>query len=193
MKTNLPAHRYDLFIKAFEKKVTAAQAAIDALRAMEQPYNTVKDAMEAARLPNEQHIHMEARSIAVSVGATPKDTLAGLEGLAAAIGHRLLAAGMHRDGKPSTSHGGCACCLWFVWQCKTERAGPFQVRLYVHVPTDGMLDCEVVKTERRTVEDHYELKRLELPAYAAPAHLARTQSESRDVARAAVTDDDIAF
>jgi hypothetical protein len=188
MKTNLPAIRYDLFIKAFEKKVTAAQAAIEALRAMEQPYNTVKDAMEAARLPNEQHIHMEARSISVSLQATPADTLAGLEALAAAIGQRLLGAGMHGDGQPATSHGGCACCLWFVWQCKTERAGPFQVRLYVHVPDDGMLDCEVVKTERRTVEDHYELRRIEIPGRPAPEHFSRTKSDGLEAARAELED-----
>ena len=55
MKTtrNVPALRYDLFIKAFEKEVTAAQSRIKAIEAMEQPYNLVKEALEAAKLPND--------------------------------------------------------------------------------------------------------------------------------------------
>lgn len=193
MKTNLPAYRYDLFIKAFEKKVTAAQAAIEALRAMEQPYNVVKDAMEAARLPNDQQMNMDAKSIGVHLHATPADTLRGLETLAQTIGQRLLAAGMHGDGNPATSHGGSSCCLWFAWNCKTERVGGFQVRLYVSVPHTGLRDCEVIKSERHTVETDYQLKRIEPPRHAAPEHFSRTQSDGLDVARAALNDDEIAF
>jgi hypothetical protein len=149
--------------------------------------------MEAVRLPNEQTMHMEARAIAVHLHATPTDTLDGFETLAQTIGQRLLAAGMHRDGEPATSHGGSMCCLWFAWQCKTEWTGSFQVRLYVSVPTDGLRDCTWVKTERRTVETNYELKRIEPPTYTAPAHFASTQSDSLDIARAALCDDDTIF
>jgi hypothetical protein len=193
VKTNLPAIRYDLFIKAFEKKVTAAQAAIEALRVMEQPYNVVKDAMESARLPNDQHMNMDARSIGVMLHATQADSLEALETLAQTIGQRLFAAGMHHDGDPATSHGGSSCCLWFAWNCNTERAGSFQVRLYVSVPTAGLRDCEVIKSERQTVETDFQLKRIEPPRHAAPEHLSRTQSDGLDVVRAALDDDETAF
>jgi hypothetical protein len=181
---NLPSLRYDIFIKAFEKKVAAAQAAIEAVRSMEQPYNAVKDAMEAARLPNDQSINIDARAISVHLQATPADTLAGLEALAMTIGRGLLAVGMHRDGEPATSHGGSSCCLWFCWSCRTERAGSFQVRLYVGVPHNGLRDCEVIKSERHTVEADYQLKRIELPSHPAPSNI-KTTADRREAALAA--------
>jgi hypothetical protein len=55
-----------------------------------------------------------------------------------------------------------------------------------------MRDCEVVKSDRHTVETDYQLKRIEAPAHAAPAHFARAQSDGLEVARAALNDE-VAF
>jgi hypothetical protein len=145
------------------------QREIERLRAMEQPYNIVKEAMEAARLPNDQHITMDPAYIGVSVTATPADSLSYFESLAEMIGQRLVANRMHKDGMPATRHGGCACCLWFTWRCEVpphKRA--FQARLYVALPISGLTDCDVIECTRTSVDIEYEVRRKEPATYRAP-------------------------
>jgi len=162
---NLPALTYDVFIKAFEKKVTAAQLAIDRLRKVEAPYNVVKEVMEAARLPNDQDLVMDPGYVCARVTATPDDSLEAFEELAARIGERLKKAKLHPDGIPATSHGGLTCCLWFIWHCPT-----FDVRMLVLVPEKGMRDVRVTAHDRRTVERQYLIVRVQRRAagWAAP-------------------------
>jgi ribosome-associated translation inhibitor RaiA len=178
MTKNLPAYRYELFTKAFEKRVTAAQQAIDQLRKLEAPYNLLKDAMEAERLPNEQHIIMDSGRVSVHVTATSYDSLEAFEALASRLGKRLRDAKMHRDGVPATSHGGTVCCLWFRWMC-----GAFMVTIFVNVPTAGMRDVAVTVRERQTIETEYVLQRIEPPSYPAPANFKNGTSTPSELAR----------
>jgi hypothetical protein len=178
MTRNLPAHSYDVFIKAFEQKVTAAQLAIERLRKVEAPYNILKEVMEAARLPNDQSIVMDPGYVSVHITATPDDSLEAFEALASCIGERLLKARLHGDGVPATSHGGSLCCLWFLWCCDA-----FDVRLLVHVPAKGMRDVEVAARDRHTVEREYVIARVERHVWRAPgwATVQRRGDDSEEV------------
>jgi hypothetical protein len=175
---NLPAYRYELFVKAFEKKVTAAQQAIERMRQMEQPYNILKEVMEAERLPNEQQIWMESSYIAAHVTATENDSLEAFETLAARIGKALLDAKLHRDGVPATSHGGSTSCLWFCWHC-----GKFDARLFVKVPETGMRDVKVLQVERKTVDYDYVMQRIEPKTYPAPDSFKSGSPTASELAR----------
>jgi len=166
MSKNLPAYRYELFVKVFEKRVSAVQKEIEQLRGMEQLYNLLKDAMESVRLPNEQRIAVSAYNIIATIVATPTDRLANFDAAVKAIGGRLLDAGRHYDGEPSVCMGGGWCVVDYQWHVKSKG-----VWLTIKVPAEGLPDLEVTEMERVTQERQYVLRPIDPPAYAVPPNL----------------------
>jgi len=167
MSKNLPAYRYELFVKVFEKRVSAVQKEIEQLRGMEQVYNLLKDAMESLRLPNEQDIVVSTYYIFVKIVATPMDRLAGFDTAVKAIGRRLLDAKLHHDGEPAVRMGGDWCDVDYIWNCRNGRG----VWLTIRVPDCGLPDLEVTELERVTQERRYVLRPIDPPAYAVPPNL----------------------
>jgi hypothetical protein len=178
MTKNLPAIRYELFIKAFEKRVTAVQREIEQLRGMEQLYNIVKDAMEAVRLPNEQRLNLHTYNLFAGFRATPTDRLSTFDPVVKAIGDRLRAAGLH-DGEPSVSMGGSACDVDYKWRMASRG-----IWLTIDVPDKGMADLAVEVETRTTQEQHYTIRHIEPRSHPAPARFERFQSDNLGVIEA---------
>jgi hypothetical protein len=163
MTKNLPAYRYELFIKVFEAKVAAAQREIENARRMEGLYNLVKEAMEVARLPNYQNISFHSSWLIATVIATPTDRIATFDEAAKIIGARLHKADMHRDGEPAIGYGTYSCSVSYVWHLGDKR-----VSLAISVPESGLIDLAVTKHIETSECEVFKLNRIEPPSYAAP-------------------------
>lgn len=178
MKTtrNVPALRYDLFIKAFEKEVTAAQSRIKAIEAMEQPYNLVKEALEAAKLPNDTTLSLSPSVVKIVMHALPSDFLTMFDALCTEIGSRLLTAGLHKDGIPSRTDGGWWHHLQRSWRC-FDHDQPCTVMLEVELPDEGLRDLALEKIERTTTVIDYRLTPRDPATYVAPKHFRTVREE----------------
>jgi hypothetical protein len=165
VKKNLPAYRYELFIKVLEQRVAAVQKEIEQLRGMERLYNIVKDTMEEARLPQEQDISVSSSYIFVHVTAGPADRLDSFAPVVKALGERLCAADLRNDPEPAVSMGGHAPSVAYVWNIDGFSK---TIYLTVHIPKEGLPDVEVTEMDRVTTERQYVLKRIEPPTYTSP-------------------------
>lgn len=165
MIKNLPSLRYDLFIRLLEKEATALQARYRALESMEHPYNVVKEALEAANLPNEQKLTCSHGDITATITATPTDLASELEKFIASIGKRLREDGLHKSGEPARSDGGSLRALWGYWICSHPRAGSFYVYIHIEVPESGLPDLDVISQERKSITREWNLIRRERPTY----------------------------
>lgn len=160
---NVPSLRYDLFIKAFEREVAARQSQIKAIEAMEQPYNLVKAALEAVRLPNDCSLRLSHGVVLVDIKAVPSDRLASFEALTKRIGAGLLGAGLHRDGVPSVGDAGYWPERKWTWRLASPRlTGSVAVNL--DLPYEGIADLEVVRIVRTTEAIEWQLKPREAAA-----------------------------
>lgn len=65
-KANLPAPRLLPFISFFEKKMSEIQEEVESLRSLEPLYNTLRDALEAARLPHDRTITTSGKRVTCS-------------------------------------------------------------------------------------------------------------------------------
>lgn len=146
---NVPSLRYDLFIKAFEREVIARQSQIKAIEAMEQPYNLVKEALEAVRLPNDCQLRLAHGVVLVQITAVPTDRLAMFEALTERVGAALLKAGLHRDGVPSVGDAGYWPERKWTWKLGGQRVTG-TVAVAVDLPRDGIADIEVTQIRRTT-------------------------------------------
>jgi hypothetical protein len=188
MSRNLPAYRYDVFIKAFEAHVAAHQQQIDALRGMERPYNLVKEALEAVRLPHEQELILAHASVSVTMTATPDTLLSAFDPLVEAIGKRLLGAQLHRDGEPAVDVSGTFRPeVEYRWRLIDYTKS---VLLTVAIPEAGLPDLKVERVKHVTEWESYRLTRIEAPTWAAPAFPVAAGPEAGLVA---ALDDEVPF
>jgi hypothetical protein len=164
----VPSRRYDQFIKVYEAKVTAAQAAIEAVEKLEQPYNLVVEALEEASLPNNCTIDASGSCITIEIEAIPSDFAAVFNSLAIKIGLRLFGANHHKNGVPACTQGGSWRQLTWIWHCDN-----FSIYLIVTVPLDeGLVDLEVKRVAYPTTSYRYEFHpRTAKWWLLAPAHL----------------------
>ncbi|MBX9587874.1 MAG: hypothetical protein K2X43_01125 [Hyphomonadaceae bacterium] len=176
MSKNLPSKRYDLFVKAFEKMVTEAQKSIERARAMELPYNAVKEALEAVNLPHDTKLAFGSSSVSVKVTALPEDRLETFESLVKAIGKRLFEAGAHRDGEPASERGGWWHQIQYTWNMRRGDIYSGYVMLTVELPSDGISDI-AVQVRKEVYEGRTYLLHPRNPATWAPPANMRTVAE----------------
>jgi hypothetical protein len=175
-----PAKQYDVFIKAFEKRVTAAQEQIEKLRAMERWYDCCKQALETVALPNEHDLNLSGDAIVMSVRALPADRLATFERLVEAVGGSLKAAGLRDDPTPARSMGGCYCDIDFVW--RQWRPQHRSVILAIKLPETGIADVLVQQRTRTTETIEYVLTVASAPdGIAPPANFRTVREEIQEV------------
>lgn len=166
-KDRVLAPRYDVFITAFEKAVTAAQERIEKLRSLEGVYSLVRDVMLLHQLPNDHHLLLDEGGVRVTIEAIGTDSIKTFETIAGDIGRKLLERKLHHDGLPS------------VGDLSTSRQWMFNIRslsknvkVDVNIPPAGIIDIEVVSTIRHYSFAQHTLRDRQTPiciTNAAPA------------------------
>lgn len=131
----MPAHRYELFIDIFEKKVSEYQKIIQDIETMQQPYNLVKDCFVAANLDNETSIDIAGKRIESLIHLMYDNHKRDFEPLIESIGKVLLEKQLHRDGIPA--RGSHDSYLTIVWHLLDRRS----VVLYLCIPYEGTKYC----------------------------------------------------
>jgi hypothetical protein len=152
----LPAPKFDLFIDAFEKMVAEAQERIRKTEDMEQPYNIVRDALTALRLPHDICIKLHSEFLHIQMKALPSDKLADLERVERAIGTALFEAGLHKNPEGTRRSGGTWHDIAHTWYCVTRR-GAATVHLVIVIPAEGIVDLAVVTNRYQITDTRYEL------------------------------------
>src|SRR5262245_37363485 len=147
IKKNVPAKRYDIFIKAFEKFVADKQQEVAKADKLMRPYEAVRAALEEARLPNDTDFVLLANSIDLKVYISEEDRRPPFEKLIEDIGARLLDANLHHDGSPSRSEGGR---YWrYAWRLVSEgKTYPPSVNLCLEMPNKSGKYITVTKEEQ---------------------------------------------
>jgi hypothetical protein len=107
-----PAKRYPLFITAFEREVTEAQKAIDALRRLEHLYNIVRGALIAVDLPHDIRLTMSDSAVRLHITLDKTQAASDLRPLVERIGAELVQAGLRTDPKPAEYIGSYLSWSW---------------------------------------------------------------------------------
>lgn len=97
----VPAPRFDIFITAFEKFVHQRRKEIEAVDLLMRPYEIVREAMENARLPNDNKLELITNGIRADIRVEPDNKPGPYWALAAAIGYGLHKANLHETGEPA--------------------------------------------------------------------------------------------
>jgi len=144
----VPSNRYPIFIDAFEKFVTRQQHAIREAEKMQRPYMIVRDAFEAAKLPNDVSIALRANLIDVDIVLLSADRLSSFFPIVRAIGDGLKTHGLHFDGVPGTEKMAWNPKLRFFWHLRTFSC----VMIWLHMPEGGVAGCPVAWQEKQSIE-----------------------------------------
>lgn len=102
----VPAKRYDLFIKAFEKEVAKAQERIAKMDKLMLPYEIVREALERAKLENDVRLTLSEFGVYCYIQVLPTDKESTFIPLLKQIGDELCRHRLHRDGIGSTLNSG---------------------------------------------------------------------------------------
>jgi hypothetical protein len=152
----VPAQRYDLFIKAFERKVAEAQQKIEKLRGLEQIYNVVRDVLERFKLPNATTLNMTSDGVAIGIHGAASDSTETFEPLTKAMGEALVRAGLRTNPEPASRIGGWWHDINHIWRVGEDNR---VVTLSIDVPDpDGFRDLDVITVTRQSESYEYELR-----------------------------------
>lgn len=154
----VPAKRYDLFIKAFEKKVEEAQKQIAAMDRLMRPYEICRAALELAELENETSLDLRSDGILIRIVPLDHDREEFYHPILQKIGSELLRANLHKDGIPTSSSSSYD--FYHIWRlnCPTTESRPPTITLRIDVPLEGTSYIEILKSEPR-VQTYTEVER----------------------------------
>ena len=148
MIKNLPSKRYDLFIKAFEKKVEEAQKAIAKMDKLMRPYEICRAALEKAELENETKLELNSDGIRVTIIPLQADKKGFYQTVLTEIGKELQRSNLHSTGE--ASEGVTSYDFFHRWSLKgfTETIPP-KIELRIDVPMTGTDYIKIIEDNPR--------------------------------------------
>jgi hypothetical protein len=151
-KKNLPAQRYDIFLTAFEKEVAKRQAEIAEMDCLMRPYEIVRKALEAVKLPNETRLTLSKGTVEATITPKENDHRNSFDELLKLIGSELKLANLHPSGEHAYS---VSYDIFFRWRLSEIRGlkTPATINIRIDVPYDGTKYIKVVRTKRPTTYD----------------------------------------
>ena len=147
LKSNVPAKRYDLFIKAFEKEVEKAQAKIRKMDGLMRPYESCRAALEKANLVNETELSLHEQGITIRIVPLDDDRKGFCDQLLKDIGASLKQANLHADGQPADSV--CSCDFYYRWRLRGFEGNIPTVTVRLDVPLAGTKYIKIIETNRQ--------------------------------------------
>lgn len=147
---HLLAKRYDLFVKAFEKKVADHQKQIESLQTTEIVYNTIRDLLDGWGFDGDVKLDIEGISkfnhfpvVSINAVGRPIDAAADFESFARKISEKLVDKGWRSSLDISTDHLDYSRTLRYAWITQQPRT---RVQFHIDIPTVGFSDLQL--TER---------------------------------------------
>lgn len=153
----VPARRYDIFIKAFEKEVHEAQLRIKKMDRLMKPYELVREALERFRMPNTHDLRLDATEVVVIIVPTDDDHWNAFDPLLEDIGKGLAGAKLHSSGVPSVDHE--FGLDWnYRWRLIIADGTVSTVRVRIDVPYSGTRYIKVTETKEARVDSIYKAR-----------------------------------
>lgn len=147
METNLPAKRYDLFIKAFEKEVEKAQEKIKAMDRLMRPYEICRAALEKADLKNETKLELRDDGIRIVIVPLQDDQKDFYAEVMSSLKSDLVAAKLHPTGIPAD--GETSFDFFHYWNLHGFSSRPPRIEIRIDVPISGTDYIEIWKGPER--------------------------------------------
>lgn len=145
----VPAKRYDLFITAFEKKVTEAQESIKRMDQLMRPYEVCRETLELFELENETRLQLTERGIHIDIAIMDLDREEKFLKLISKLGSNLLERKMHLDGQPSAENSGYSFNYTWRLQGFKDFKSPPRIWLCLNPHWDGSTYIKVEEIKRK--------------------------------------------